>query len=340
MAIMGKGVSVIICCYNSALRLPATLKYLAQQKITGAVPWEIIIVNNASKDNTSAVAGAEWSQYGKNNIDFRVVDQPVPGLAFAREKGVAESNYDYLIFCDDDNWLSETYVETAFNLLESWPDAAVIGGHGVPVPELEPPAWFTNYAGYFATGSQNTHDGIIEGNNPYVYGAGVVVRKSVLLELNRINFKFIATDRLNDKLSSGADVEMCYVIKLLGKGIAYYDGLKFSHFIPANRLSDSYLLGLVYQFGYCDILHRPYYWVFNPSLSKYKKNWMWTFLISLNIYALSWLKLVKGGNPENQFVNKVNFEHSKGRLHAIVKLNRQVQKNYAVIRQKFKREID
>lgn len=335
MLLEGRGVSVIICCYNSALRLSSTLKHLALQKTTTALPWEIIVVNNASKDNTAAVALAEWGQYKRTDVNFRVVDQPVPGLTFAREKGVAVSTYEYLVFCDDDNWLCETYIETAFNLLEGWPEAAIIGGQGQPVPEIAPPRWFSNYSGYFATGSQSTSDGVINDDNPYVYGAGVVVRKSILLELNRIKFKFIAIDRLNDKLSSGADVEMCYVFRLLKKKIAYHHGLKFSHFIPANRLTDAYLLGLVYQFGFCDILHRPYYWVFNPLLPAYKKHWLWVFLISLNIYLLSGLKLLKGGNPETKFVNKVNFEHAKGRLNAIVKLKWLVQKNYAMIRQKF-----
>jgi len=54
------GISVVICCYNSASRLPATLQHIAEQSLDSEILWEIIIVDNASTDNTAEIASTYW----------------------------------------------------------------------------------------------------------------------------------------------------------------------------------------------------------------------------------------------------------------------------------------
>ena len=55
------GVSVIVCCYNSAQRLQETIKHLAQQQVPALINWEVIIVNNASTDATYEIALKEMN---------------------------------------------------------------------------------------------------------------------------------------------------------------------------------------------------------------------------------------------------------------------------------------
>src|SRR5882757_8940798 len=104
------GVSVIICCYNSAVRLPQTLKHLAEQNVPENLLPEIILVNNASTDDTVAVATETWNRFGPKNIEFKIVNEPEPGQMHARKKGAEEARYECIIFCDDDNWLDKNYV--------------------------------------------------------------------------------------------------------------------------------------------------------------------------------------------------------------------------------------
>ncbi len=56
------GVSIIICCYNSERRLPETLAHLFTQQVSEDIPWEIIVVNNASSDATSRIAAQAFSR--------------------------------------------------------------------------------------------------------------------------------------------------------------------------------------------------------------------------------------------------------------------------------------
>src|SRR4051794_7116729 len=104
MDIEEKAISIIICCYNSSKRLPATLKHIAQQKMRSNILWEVIVVDNNSADDTKEVAVREWRKYNLS-VPFKVVTEQKQGLIHAREKGYAEAAYQLLLFCDDDNWL-------------------------------------------------------------------------------------------------------------------------------------------------------------------------------------------------------------------------------------------
>src|SRR5215510_11970954 len=75
-AAMARGlkISVIVCAHNEARYLPACLhSVLAQSR----QPDELVVINNASTDETSAVAA---------QIPFvHVIDEPRKGLVIARE---------------------------------------------------------------------------------------------------------------------------------------------------------------------------------------------------------------------------------------------------------------
>ncbi len=239
------GISIIVCCYNSAKRLPQTILHLAKQIVPEGLLWEVIIVDNNSKDNTAEVANNEWELY-KLNIPFKIVEQTMPGLSFAREKGIDTAKYEYLLFCDDDNWLCNTYVEQSFNILNKHPDVSLVGGGGEYVCEGKPPVWFDEFSGSYATGQQLKESGIAPRNITF-YGAGAVIRKKDYLNLDNKNFKFLLSGRQGKKLLTGEDRELCYAFILNGKQLYYDSNLKFKHFIPKERHTFSYYSNMMYN---------------------------------------------------------------------------------------------
>jgi glycosyltransferase involved in cell wall biosynthesis len=87
----GMRLSVIVCAHNEARYLSSCLySLLAQSRI----PDEILVVNNASTDETRAVA------YQVPHV--RVVDEPRKGLVVARETGRREATGDVLVYLDAD----------------------------------------------------------------------------------------------------------------------------------------------------------------------------------------------------------------------------------------------
>jgi len=93
-------ISVIVCAHNEARYLPACLhSVLAQSRL----PDELLVINNASTDETSLVA----SQVPH----VRVVDEPRKGLVVARETGRRHASGDLLIYLDADCRAPLTWLE-------------------------------------------------------------------------------------------------------------------------------------------------------------------------------------------------------------------------------------
>lgn len=253
---MKPGVSVIICCYNSAKRLPETLRHLALQEVPTNIPWEIIVINNASSDNTVEVAEYEWAKYNLA-IPFRIIEQPKAGLSNARDKGFEVAAYEYCLFCDDDNWLQNDYVRITFETMESDPMIGAVGGQGEPVFEGVSPVWFEEYKGLYAVDSQGNVGDITRGKG-HLYGAGMAVRKFGYERILEGYFANVLSDRIGSSLSSGGDTEICFALVLAGYKIYFNPQLHFKHFITKNRLNKAYLVKLKLAISGSWILLQPY----------------------------------------------------------------------------------
>ncbi len=251
------GISIVICCYNSAERLPKTLRHIAEQKFSSDIQWEVIIVNNNSNDDTKKVA----EQFINKNpsIKAHVVDEFSPGLSTARHKGFETSSYEYMLLCDDDNWLENDYVETAFNLLEKNEDIGIIGGVGEAVAETKIPDWFWQKQNAYAVGKLFSTGGYVK----YVYGAGMVLRKSVYMAALNKAFVSLLSDRKGKEVSSGGDIEICYIYQLMGYKIFQSDNLKFKHFVSDSKLTSEYKNKINKGFAKTILVLRPYDLVVN-----------------------------------------------------------------------------
>jgi glycosyltransferase involved in cell wall biosynthesis len=96
----GMKISVIVCAHNESLYIAACLhSVLAQSR----VPDEVLVINNASSDQTGIVA----SQIP----GVRVVDEPRKGLVVARETGRLAAAGDVLVYLDADCRAPLTWIE-------------------------------------------------------------------------------------------------------------------------------------------------------------------------------------------------------------------------------------
>jgi len=239
------GISVIICCHNSSKRICDTLKHLAVQIVHPEFFYEIVLVDNNCIDETVETALNCWNSLG-NPFPLHVVQQPKAGLTFARQKGIDTAKFEYVILCDDDNWLCKDYLKRTINLFESLPDVSIIGGIGEAVFESNPPEWFHKLKGFgYAVGDEGRSSGYTDS----VYGAGMAIRKSIFNKLIKVDTSFILTDRKGTALSSGGDVEICLIFSRTGYKIYMDKNLCFKHFITTNRLQWNYYLQLRKAFG-------------------------------------------------------------------------------------------
>jgi glycosyltransferase involved in cell wall biosynthesis len=243
-----KGISIIVCCYNSSDKLKQTLEHLSKQDLDNELKAEIILVNNNSKDNTVNCAKEIWELY-KKPYPLRIFEEKQSGLTYARKKGVESAKYSYLIFCDDDNWLCKTYSKTVFSYFEKNDEIAIIGGMGEAVFEQYKPFWFQDFYYGYAVGRQGNNEKFLNA----VYGAGMAVRLEVLKSNQFNSSPFLLNDRTGSKLFAGGDSEICLRARLLGYKILYSEKLTFKHFLNQDRLNWKYLIKLYAGFSYSHI---------------------------------------------------------------------------------------
>ena len=97
---MSQTIAVVVCAYNEAALLPGCLYSLRAQT---RPPDDILVINNASTDETGAVARAVPG--------VRVVDEPHKGLVVARETARRAAQTDIVAYVDADSRAPITWLE-------------------------------------------------------------------------------------------------------------------------------------------------------------------------------------------------------------------------------------
>nr|WP_274636856.1 glycosyltransferase [Microbacterium bovistercoris] len=97
-------ISVIVPAFNAAATLAVQLEALSRQTLDE--PWELIIADNGSTDETAQIARS-WS----DRLPLRVIDASARrGPAAARNVGVAASGAPLLAFCDADDMVADDWL--------------------------------------------------------------------------------------------------------------------------------------------------------------------------------------------------------------------------------------
>lgn len=241
------GVSVVICCYNSEKRLPATLAHLERQELDSKLKLEVVLVNNCCTDETVTLV-QRWHSQAGGRVVLKMVAEQSPGLTYARIAGIRSAEFETIVLCDDDNWLAPDYCQLAWQILSERPDVGLAGGCSKAMPEIVPPDWFASISGAWAVGSSD-YVGYLQGPDAFLRGAGLVVRRSSFLQLLDSGFRFLASDRRGSSLNSGGDAEISKEIGRMGQRLYFDCRLRLQHWIPAGRLTRQYALRLWQGFG-------------------------------------------------------------------------------------------
>ena len=239
-----EGVSVIIVCHNGAKRLATTLSHLTAQE-SARIPWELLIIDNASTDETAEVARSCWRNAP---APLRVVNESRLGVRYARERGLNEAKYTVLGFVDDDNWVAPDWVRTAYEIISSDSRLAAVGSVREPVCELPPPSWFQNFHSLYAVLTERDLEHISQ-EPTWLPTAGLCIRKAAWKELVQNGFHFLLSGSVGMKPGGGEDTELTRALHLSGWKLRIDTRLRLQHFMPGQRLRWKYLRRLRRSYG-------------------------------------------------------------------------------------------
>jgi glycosyltransferase involved in cell wall biosynthesis len=114
-------ITVIVCAYNEARHLPVCIfSLLAQSRPAD----DILIVNNASTDDTGSVA----REIARCAPSVRVIDEPVKGLVVARETARRNAHGSVLAYVDADCRVPLRWLERVEAQFMASPSAVAVTG--------------------------------------------------------------------------------------------------------------------------------------------------------------------------------------------------------------------
>jgi Glycosyl transferase family 2 len=140
-------VSVIIPCYNYGRFLPDSVPSALSQE---SVEVEVVIVNDASTDDSAAVAAG----YAAADPRVQVINHAAnTGHVVAFNDGLAAATGEFIVRLDADDLLTPGSLARAVALFDRYPQVGLIYGHPnhfhgpVPEPRLAPAPTWTVWSG-------------------------------------------------------------------------------------------------------------------------------------------------------------------------------------------------
>lgn len=229
--------SVIICTYNRANLLARCLDSFVDQTLDSQ-RFELIVVNNRSTDDTSAVL----EQFRIKIKNLQVFWEENAGLSYARNRGIRESRGALIAFIDDDARASSNWCQEIISFFSNHKDAAAVGGPYTAYYDSPRPEWFLD-----RYGSWNLGEGLkIMGNDEYVNGTNMIFRKFIFEKIGLFN---TGIGMKGSKISFGEETNLHRRMNAAGYTVYYAPSIVVSHLVRAEKMNLFWLLKTRYAGG-------------------------------------------------------------------------------------------
>ncbi len=225
-------VTVCICTFNRARLLDATLAEFSRLDVPADLEWELLVVDNNSTDDTPAVLERHRGQ-----LPMRPLHERAQGLAHARNRGINEARYDWILFTDDDVQIGEDWLNTFAAAIERHPEAVVAGGPIDPwFPEPPDPLLvdvFPELRHGFCGLDYGLPEGVLDRGQD-VFGANFAIRLDQL-RTRRFDPNLGVPHRLNE------ETELINQIRREGGAVLWIPAMRVRHYVDPPRMTLDYL---------------------------------------------------------------------------------------------------
>lgn len=225
--------SIVICTRNRASVFHETCDALLSIDET-SFEWEVVIVDNASTDETYQVASA-FAQQASQPVS--IVREETLGLSRARNTGIETARGHIILFLDDDaipwtGWLSR--LVDALSETETW----AAGGPVEPAFASELPEWFSDRFLPYLTVWDLGPEVLELHYNEYPRGANIGFRREAFERFGQFSTEL---GRKADSLLSCEEIELCLRIERGGKSVKYIPGAGVDHRVEGSRVTPAWL---------------------------------------------------------------------------------------------------
>lgn len=242
-ATVGLRASVIVPTRDRAAVLRDCLASLTRQRLP-ADHFEVIVVDNGSRDDTAAVARGF-----DGPLRLRVLREDEPGLHVGRHAGARAARSDVLMFCDDDIVADPGWIEAVSGAFEADPHLALVGGNNRPGWERPPPAWLAfgwslprgPVPGGRALPALSILDfgaGSFDLDPGWVWGCNFNVRRAALDAAGGFHPDALPADRL--RLRGDGEMHVGQTVRARGWRCRFVGEGSVTHRVDATRMTADY----------------------------------------------------------------------------------------------------
>lgn len=226
--------SIVVCTYNRADSLSETLEALRKLTTPEGVAWEVVVVDNNSKDDTRAVVEQQAKEWARLRYEF----ERAQGLSHARNHGITVARGEFILFTDDDVLPEPDWLERTLEGFERY-GADACGGYVAPIWESPPPDWLTErFYGFLAVRTDREDDYEITEPSQAPFGANMAFRREVFEQVGLFDTE---RGRKGNVLASGEDGEMFERILGAGMNVMFLGSSRVRHKVESFRLTKRYL---------------------------------------------------------------------------------------------------
>ena len=229
-------VSVVVCTHNRWAMLQEALTGLLTQQVPQGVTYEIVVVDDGSTDNTSAVVEDIIS---RSSVAINHVRVERGGIPRARNRGIRAAAGKWIAFFDDDqlaepHWLAELYGFASEREL-----VCVGGQRRLRLPAGAHEADLPWVCRTLLGETLDVKEPFPSHRGHFINSGNVILRRSALESVGGFD----------ESLQRGSDTHL--VAKLRKRGITpwYNPRAVVHHVIPTDRLEEGFLFDVSRRWG-------------------------------------------------------------------------------------------
>lgn len=231
-------ISAVICTHNRAELLGASITSLFEQTFNHS-NFEIIVVNNASRDDTQLVMDVYASRCPAS-LTYRAINEPRLGLSFARNTGLKAARGRYVAFLDDDAIANPSWLAELVQAFAQSSQIAAVGGPIHPIWPSRPPKWITpRFHGYYTILDFGLQGRRIDPRREWLGGANIAFNRQALSERGGFSTEL---GRQGNNLLSNEETNILRRLADDGYHCWYSPAAHVRHHIHPDRVSRRWLL--------------------------------------------------------------------------------------------------
>jgi glycosyltransferase involved in cell wall biosynthesis len=239
---MSVQISAIVCTHNRSDYLRKALRSLVDQTLSRE-QYEIVVVDNASKDNTQEVL-AEFAHVPNLHTFY----EPEIGLSRARNTGWRNAQGTYLAYLDDDGIAAPNWLENILRVFETFePMPGVLGGKSDPIWEAPPPDWLSDHFVSQLAIINWADKPIAINKEQWLPACNIAYPREFVEKVGGFREDL---GRQGAKMRSGGEDYLQKQIESLGYKAIYHPEIVIGHHVSASRLVKSYFRRKRYWYGF------------------------------------------------------------------------------------------